>query len=92
MKCRVFKTHVGWSQALFIFPKDFKFQEIMNNKQTSMLDKKSYIGEFEFDENFLNVLSNNKINNKTFWFEYLFENDSEETIRNIKTPLKRGLF
>jgi hypothetical protein len=73
MKCKVFKESVGWSDVMFIFSEEIKFKEILNNKQTSFLCKDNYIGEFEFDVNFLKILNNKFINDKPYWFEYIYE-------------------
>ena len=89
MRCRVFKESVGWSEGLFLFPVEFKFSEINNYPQTSFLNKKNYLGEFEFDQNFLNILDKGKINDKTFWFEYLCEHGSIDSIKNKKNPILR---
>jgi len=89
MKYRVFKESIGWSEGLFIFPFEIKFSEISNFPQTHFICKDNYLGEFTFDLKFLKILNQGKINDKTFWFEYLFEHDSDDSIKNKKEPLMR---
>ena len=82
IKCKVFKETVGWSEGLFIFSPDFKFSEIKENLQTSFLNKNNFLGEYDFDPLFLEHLDHKDLNGKRYWFEYMWEHDSDESLVN----------
>lgn len=72
-KYRVFKGHRTWAYGLFIFSYDITFKEIKSESHTSYLQKEHYIGEFYFDEDFLNIMQSKTINDKLYYFEYLYD-------------------
>lgn len=72
-KFRVFKGHRTWSYGLFIFGYDISFKEIKNYPHTAYLEKEDYVGDFYFDEDFLNILQSEKINGKLYYWEYLYD-------------------
>jgi hypothetical protein len=78
MICKVFKTSLGWSNCLYIFPSVITWKDIKSYSFTKNINKEDYIGEFEFDKNFLSYLNHKKINNKEFWFEFLYESTLDE--------------
>ncbi|MFW6009428.1 MAG: hypothetical protein ACOC4B_02425 [Bacteroidota bacterium] len=81
-KCRVFKASVGWSDGLFFINENITFKEIKNNPSTSFLEKKHYLGIFDFDENFLKIFQHKKINNKNIYFDYIWERYRLDGINN----------
>jgi hypothetical protein len=73
MKLRAFKSDVFWSECIFLFDLNIKFNDIKNNIKTSFLTKNDYIGEFEYDEKFLKLFGKNKINEYDYYFIYYFK-------------------
>jgi hypothetical protein len=80
---RVFKETVGWSNALFIFDKSITFKEITHNTQTHFLSKRNYVGEFDFDNNFLKCFYKREINNKPFYYLYSYEEGDRNEFSEI---------
>jgi deoxyhypusine synthase len=76
MKCRVFKSHIVWSYGLFFFPTNISFKEIKSAPYTRYIQKDNYVGEFEFDEKFLNMFQTNKINDKIYFYENILEQEN----------------
>ena len=72
-KYRVFKGHRCWAFGLFIFDYDITFKEIKNHPHTAYLQKEHYVGDFYFDEEFLNILQSERINEKLYYWEYLYD-------------------
>ena len=74
MKYRVFKYNVAWSEALLIFHPDITFKEILNNPFTNRLHKNDFIGEYEFDEKFLEFFILRMLNDKPYWYKHFYDN------------------
>jgi hypothetical protein len=74
IECGIFKSTVYWSDVIFYFPIDITFKEIKRNLSTSFLTKDEYIGSYEFDQNFLNILDNDTMYGKNFYFTYYIPN------------------
>lgn len=72
---RIFKGHITWSYGLFFFPKELTFKEIKSSLGTKYLEKKDFVGEFEFDPEFLSIFQSDQINNKTYYFDMVYEHD-----------------
>jgi hypothetical protein len=72
-KYRVFKGHRSWAFGLFIFEPDITFKEIKSNPHTGYLEKEHYVGDFTFDDDFLNILQSKELNGKLYYFEYLYD-------------------
>lgn len=56
MVCRVFKLDVGWGYALFHFPLEITGLMVRGETRTKHIKKEDFIGQFEFDEEYLNTM------------------------------------
>jgi hypothetical protein len=84
-KYRVFKASAAWADVIFIFDINLKFSDIKFNLHTSYLIKDNYIGEFDFDENFLKLFNKKNINNLEYFYLYHYENDSTYIMKKEKS-------
>jgi hypothetical protein len=83
MRCKTFKTSLGWSDFLCIFSPKITWKEIKTNQRTKNIISDDYLGEFEFDEKFLNHLQCRKINGKKFWFENIYEHMTRKEEKEV---------
>jgi hypothetical protein len=61
MKCRVFKLDVGWGYGLFHFPLEIEGIMVKQDLRTKHIKKEDYIGTFDFDEQYLNVMESDTL-------------------------------
>lgn len=74
-KYRVFTNTLGWSDVIYIFDFDITYSEIKAYQKTKYLDKNSFVGIYEFDQNFLNLFNKSEINNKPYYYKFMYRRD-----------------
>ena len=77
-KYRVFSKHIGWGECMYIFNIETTFKEIKEHIGTRILTKSNYIGEFEFNDKFINYFQKMTINNQYYFIRVSYDNDIEE--------------
>lgn len=78
MKFKVFRIRI-WSEVLYVIPSTIKYQDLLDNKHTSMLSKYNYMGEFEMNESFLIAFFEQKpIKNNIYYFKYCYEKEEDD--------------
>ena len=76
-KCRVFTKCLGWSEVMFIFDEETKFQDIQNHPQTHMITREDFIGTYDFDKKFISFFEKDKIKDKYYFFRFSYQKDYE---------------
>ncbi|NPV12917.1 MAG: hypothetical protein HPY57_14190 [Ignavibacteria bacterium] len=74
-KYRVFTNVLGWSDVIYIFDINTTFAEIRNNPKTKYLDKRNFLGVYEFDKNFLSLFNIGNIFGKNYYYKFMFMKD-----------------
>ena len=75
---RVFTKHLGWSECMYLFPKDISFKSIKNNPGTNILTKYNYLGLYELDDKFISYFQVMKIDNLKYYVKFSYDNEIEE--------------
>lgn len=88
-KYRVFKKNIGWSDAVFLFDENISFDEIKSNSRTSFLTKKDYINIEEVSEKFLSIFDKESINNKLYFYRYIYESDNVDIFKYEEKNLNK---
>ena len=67
-KFRVFREGFTYfPETIFYFSENITFKEIKENIESSLLDKKSYLGVYNFDEKFLENFKKSYINGNVYY-------------------------
>jgi len=75
-KFRVFKTSLGWSDAIFYFNEETKFNDIKKHPETHMLTQEDFIGVYEFDKKYVNMFNNGKIGEQYYFYQFCYQKDN----------------
>jgi len=69
MLVRMFRNNISWlDDIIYLFPENITWKEITNNMETSLIEKKDYIGIINMDRAFLNNVNNDFINGKIYYY------------------------
>jgi len=75
---RVFKKHLGWSECMYLFPRDISFKTIKNNPGTNILTKYDYVGEYQFDDKFILYFQKMNIDDENYYVKFSYDNEIEQ--------------
>lgn len=78
MECRVFRLDVGWGYCLFHFPMEIGWKTIKSHIRTSNLEKKDFLGKYEFDEQYLEHLESDVTRTIKYYFIYYMSKEDNE--------------
>jgi len=72
-KYKVFKLDLAWCYSFLIFDENIKFSDIKADTHLKRLTKENFIGEYQFDDKFLNIFDKKKLNQGFYYFRNLHD-------------------
>lgn len=68
MDCRVMILDIAWGKAIYYFPMEINGEMVREHPNTCRLTKNDFIGVFNFDEKYLNIMESDTMRGIKFYY------------------------
>jgi len=73
MKYRVFTKHLGWAECMYLFSENISFKMIKQTSGINILTKQDYVGQYEFDKNFISYFNKKEENDIIYYIKMSYD-------------------